>query len=165
MSRAGVHADGSASSEHRGTHKKHKLKMLVASAILGVALLIILLVGWLALRSSGAAATIDEGKYQAVFLTNGQVYFGNLEMLGGDYVRLTDIFYLQSQSASEDAAANPQETSQQGNAEDVQLIKLGSEIHGPQDEMIISEDKILFFENLKADGKVSRSISGYQSQK
>jgi len=41
------------------------------------------------------------------------------------------------------------------------LIKLGSEIHGPDDEMIVSKDQILFFENLKKDSQVSASIDKY----
>ena len=40
--------------------------------------------------------------------------------------------------------------------------KLGQEIHGPEDEMIISKDHVLFYENLKSDGKVSQSIEQYK---
>lgn len=154
-----VHADGQG---RHGKQKKSKLKTVVAIAIAVVALLILLFGGWLALRSA-TAANIDDDTYQAVFLTNGQVYFGKLDMAGGDeYARLTDIFYLQAASA-EGGAENPQETTSQ-DASDVQLIKLGTEIHGPQDEMMISKEHILFFENLKDDGKVATSIGEYQGQ-
>ena len=44
----------------------------------------------------------------------------------------------------------------------MQLIKLGSEIHGPDDEMIINKDQVLFFENLKTDSTVAKSIASYQ---
>ena len=47
---------------------------------------------------------------------------------------------------------------------DVQLVKLGSEIHGPDDAMIINKDQLLFFENLKKDGKVTDSINKYKSE-
>jgi hypothetical protein len=77
-------------------------------------------------------------------------------------MKLSDIYYLQAQAAANESE-NPQETSSKSS--DVQLIKLGNEVHGPEDEMIISKDQILFFENLKTDGKVSDSIKQYQSQK
>ena len=70
-------------------------------------------------------------------------------------------FYLQTKTTT--ASGNPQTTSDQS-ATDVQLIKLGSEIHGPNDEMIISKSQVLFFENLKKDSKVSTSIDQYQQK-
>lgn len=139
-------------------HEKNKLKF---AGIVGgiIVLLIILLSGWLIYRSS-VGAQVESNKYQAVFFTNGQVYFGNLQKLSGGYFKLTDIFYLQAKSAND--SKNPQETSDQ-QASDVQLIKLGSEVHGPEDSMIINKDQVLFFENLKKDGKVSQSIDKYNT--
>jgi hypothetical protein len=98
-----------------------------------------------------------------VFFTNGQVYFGKLQSFNSGYLKLTNIFYLQSQSSS-DTSSNPQATAkdQSGN---VQLIKLGDEIHGPEDEMIISKDQVLFYENLKAGGKVAQSIKKFTDSK
>jgi hypothetical protein len=133
--------------------------MIAGAAALG--LLLLLLVGWFVYRSS-TAANIDTSRYQAVFFTNGQVYFGKLESLNSGYMKLSDIYYLQAQATAKESE-NPQETSSKSS--DVQLIKLGNEVHGPEDEMIISKDQILFFENLKTDGKVSDSIKQYQSQK
>ncbi len=44
-----------------------------------------------------------------------------------------------------------------------QLIKLGEEVHGPEDAMIINRDQVLFYENLKPGGKVSQLIQNYKS--
>lgn len=139
-----------------------KLKLKLISLIAGAVVLLGLLVlgGWF-VYSSSTAATIDKTKYQAVFFTNGQVYFGKLQTINNGYMRLSDIFYLQAQNTEADSQ-NPQETSNKSS--DVQLIKLGNEVHGPDDEMIISKDQILFFENLKKDGKVTDSIKQYQEQ-
>ena len=103
---------------------------------------------------------IDSSKYQAVFFTNGQVYFGKLKNQGSDYLHLSDVYYLQTNADA--TSENPQQSTStdQGN---VQLIKLGDEIHGPEDEMIISKDQVLFYENLKTDGKVSQSIQEYKN--
>lgn len=108
---------------------------------------------------------IDGGKYQAVFLTNGQVYFGKLSRVGGNTYKLNKIFYLQAAqtSTAEEDAKNPQKTSTTNS--DVQLIKLGNEVHGPDDQMIIDKAQVLFYENLTKDGKVSQSIEKYYADK
>ena len=100
---------------------------------------------------------INKNEYQAVFFTNGQVYFGKLQDINNDTMTLTDIFYLQAQPATK--SSNPQPTS---SASDVQLVKLGNEVHGPEDQMVINKSQILFFENLSKTGKVSDSITKYQ---
>lgn len=144
--------------------KKSQKKFALALAGVLVAVLVVVLSGWLLYRSS-TAATIDSGKYQAVFFTNGQVYFGKLKQVNANYFKLTDVFYIQAQEADaqETDSENPQQTST--DSTDIRLIKLGSEVHGPDDEMIISKEQVLFFENLKADGKVSDSIIKYNAQK
>lgn len=147
------------------TGKRNKMKRIVITVGIVVLLVIVSLGGWFAYRSS-TSAVIDGSKFQAVFFTNGQVYFGKLQTLNGNYMKLTNIFYLQAQTAAAtDASKNPQQTAAQATS-DVKLIKLGSEVHGPNDEMVISTSQILFFENLKNDGKVAQSITTYQqSQK
>ena len=137
---------------------RKKLIILVAS-LLG--LLLVATLVWTMYRNA-STGFIDSGKYQAVFLSNGQVYFGKLHKSDDAYFKLTDIYYLQAQTKTADAK-NPQETSAANN--DVQLIKLGSEIHGPEDSMIISKEQILFFENLKSDGKVTDTITKYKNEK
>ncbi len=131
--------------------------------IIAVIIVVILgAAGWFVVRSNEqtAGVAIDTTKYQAIFFTNGQIYFGKLHALDHEYMKLTEIYYLQPQSSAEADAANPQKTTTDQN--NVQLIKLGDEIHGPQDEMIISKDQILFYENLKSDGKVSQSIEKFK---
>lgn len=149
---------------HAYKEEKSLFKRLLWPIIIVVALIILGVGGWFAWSSTqnGAATSIDKSKYQAVFFTNGQVYFGKLEMAGGDYMKLTDIYYLQSQQSTdgEKDSQNPQDAST--DQSNVRLIKLGDEIHGPEDEMTISKEQVLFFENLKADGKVTQSIGQYK---
>jgi hypothetical protein len=117
---------------------------------------------YLAMRVIGGQnSTQVKGKqYQALFLTNGQVYFGKLKKVDDSYVRLTDIYYLQVQQQVQPGQQNNAE--QQPN---VSLAKLGSELHGPEDTMYISRDQVLFWENLKDDGKVTQAIKQYQEKK
>lgn len=139
--------------------KKGSKKFLMISVGFVIAIAVIVLAILMLYRAT-PGSLIDSSKYQAVFFTNGQVYFGKLQALSGNYLRLTNIFYLQTKATD---STNPQETSKDASA-DVQLIKLGDEIHGPNDEMIINNDQVLFFENLKADGKVTQSIVTYQAK-
>jgi hypothetical protein len=104
----------------------------------------------------------DVSAYQAVFLTNGQVYFGRLSSANSDYPVLTDIYYLQVvqpplQGQQSGTAAAPQSQSQ------ISLVKLGNELHGPVDEMHISKPQILFYEDLKSDGQVVKAIEAYKA--
>lgn len=99
--------------------------------------------------------------YQAVFLTNGQVYFGKMGRGSSDYVTMTDIYYLQENGQQQGsstaqqaaAAANPQ----------LSLVKLGNELHGPQDLMFINRSQILFYENMESSGKVAQAIAAYKA--
>lgn len=160
---AGRHAGQVVHEAPRKTKKNPKgLKQLAMAAAIAGIIALIVLGGWLLYRTS-MGAHIDGSKYQAVFFTNGQVYFGKLQKLSGGYFKLNDIYYLQAKTntAPEGTSENPQETST--NQSDVELIKLGREVHGPVDEMIISKDQVLFFENLKEDGTVSQSIAKFNT--
>lgn len=152
-----------ASSRRDPREEKSKKRLLLP--IIGILVAIAAIVGGLTVLSmnKNALPAIDSSKYQAVFFTNGQVYFGKLQA-SGDYMKLTDVYYLQAQNTEEDKSEdseNPQKAS--SNQNNVQLIKLGDEIHGPADEMIIVKDQVLFYENLKSDGKVAQSIAKYKN--
>ena len=143
-------------SKQKNASKRSKLPFAII-----IAVVIIGIIGWLALlglNGKSGGTSIDKAKYQAVFFTNGQVYFGKLSTLSDENMKLTDVYYLQTKSDTA-TDANPQQTSSES---DVQLIKLGSEIHGPEDEMILSKDQVLFYENLKTEGKVAQSIESYK---
>lgn len=145
------------------TEKKRPFKRIILPIIIAVVLIAATVAGISFWNKANSGLAIDSNKYQAVFFTNGQVYFGKLQASGNDYLKLTDIFYLQAQSTEDgDTDANPQATSSDQN--NVQLIKLGNEVHGPEDQMIISKEQVLFYENLKADGKVAQSIEKYKAE-
>jgi len=137
--------------------KKNLLGIIIAVVVIVAAILAIGL--FVPPRGSSISSAIDNGKYQAVFFTNGQVYFGKLTQVNEGYFKLSGVFYLQAKDDAAETDKLQQTTDSSSNA--VQLIKLGNEIHGPQDEMVISKDQVLFFENLKAEGKVSTSIEQY----
>lgn len=140
--------------------KTNRNKPRFVALIVGLVVILLGFAGGWMLYKSSTNSSIDSNKYQALFLTNGQVYFGKLQILNSEYVKLTDIYYLQTTNTSDDKTSTLQNAS--GNSTGVQLIKLGSEIHGPSDEMVVNRDQVLFFENIKKDGQVTSSIVKYQ---
>lgn len=97
-------------------------------------------------------------KYSAVFLTNGQVYFGNIEKQDKSIINLVDIYYLQVNQGQglQNGSTN------NGTTPDISLVKLGNELHGPTDRMVISRDQVLFTETLKSDSKVVTAINNFK---
>ena len=127
---------------------------MIIGLILGFVLLAAGIGGYWFLSRSQLSTQIDSGKYQAVFLSSGQVYFGKLTAVDSQYLKLSGVFYIQSQ---QDAASEKNQITAQEST-GMQLIKLGEEVHGPEDTMVINRDQMLFFENLKSDGKVTQLI-------
>lgn len=142
------------------------LKMIIT---LVVALVIIAGLGklcWMGYNAfnSDPIANVSSSDWQAVFLVNGQVYFGKVKALGSKTLTLNDIYYLQ-------VVTKPLQQTQQGTAaaatdqqnQELTLIKLGSEIHGPSDRMVINRDQIILTEKLKTDSRVVQAILKYVS--
>ena len=131
----------------------------MATTLTVVVLVVVVLLGWYMMAPSLKVG----GAYQAVFLSNNQVYFGKAVCMGRDYVKLTDVYYLllqkPLQNQQKDEAGNPVTPQPQ-----FTLRKLGNEIHGPMDEMVINRDNILFIEGLKDDSKVVKAIADYKKQ-
>ncbi len=137
--------------------------------ILAVVLLVFVVAGVLfrdrLFPSNGTDTAMEDQQstsgYQAVFLSNGQVYFGKLSGMTASYSTLEDIYYLQvtTPPAADGSQLNQQQAAQQ---QQLSLVKLGQELHGPVDEMKINRDQILFYEDIKEDGRVMQAIREYQ---
>jgi hypothetical protein len=97
--------------------------------------------------------------YQAVFLDNGQVYFGKLSSRRSSELVLSDVYYLQFKDESSDF--NQQVDSQNP---DLTLIKLGNELHGPSDVMKINRDHVMFVEELAEGSKVVSAIKDHKKK-
>lgn len=143
------------------TADKTKLLRGAAVALLFCAtVLVVATIGYLAFAKDTGDQTkfVSTDKYQAVFLTNGQVYFGNVKDINKDFVRLTNIYYL-TQNTTTDSKG---QATADGN---YTLVKLGcQQIHDPTDEMLISQNQVSFWENLNDGGKVVTSIKAFIKQ-
>lgn len=85
-------------------------------------------------------------KLSAVFLLDGEAYFGHLDDAPwSDSVTLTDVYYL------EDARKTTTDLA-------VGLLKRGGELHQPADGMHIRRDKVLGIERVSLDSPLARAI-------
>lgn len=143
-----------------------KGRKLIATVLGAVVVLALVLAGLFLLMSQkgGQDAAVDKNKFQAVFMTNGQVYFGHLSSTEGEYVELSDIYYLQVQQDVQPSTGTNNQQGQQNANSQVSLTKLGSELHGPTDKMNISKDQVLFWEDLKDDSSVVKAINDHKNK-
>lgn len=128
----------------------------VALLFAGAALIIALT---LSFNSSGKSTSaenkiIKRDQYQAIFLNGGQVYFGKISDFNARFIKIEDIYYLRVQQQVQPGSEQP--------VQDISLAKLGNELHGPEDVMVINRDMVIFWENLKDDGQVVKAIVEYK---
>lgn len=126
---------------------------LVALVVGATVLLLALAVASLGGKSA-EAKFVDKSRLQAVFLSTGQVYFGNIEQLTEDYFVVDNIYYLQTSNTGTEANANTS----------VSLVKLGCELHSPKDRMLINRSQVTFWENLNETGQVATAVKTFQDQ-
>lgn len=94
-------------------------------------------------------------EYKAVFLDNGQVFFGKIEETGPSYLMLKDVFYVQSQVVQEDKDKREVKNI---------LVKRGSEWHGP-DLMYITTRHVVVIEPVSPNSRVAQLIKEAKAQK
>jgi len=128
--------------------------LLLFSLVIVIALIISIFTS----KSQAQSKYVNNSQYQAVFLNGGQVYFGKIGTLNDKYLTLSDIYYLRVNQT-----VQPNQTNS-NSSNDVSLVKLGCELHGPQDQMVINQGQVIFWENLKGDGQVTKAITEYKKQ-
>ncbi len=115
--------------------------------IAALLVMIVALMGVFVLQQYKASSIPEYStQYQAVVLSNNQVYFGKLENVHSQYPVLKDVFYILSKVDSE--------TKQAGNV----LVRRGKELHGPE-FMILNRQNILMIEPVKDDSQLSKMIA------
>ncbi len=92
-----------------------------------------------------ALPNVGAARYQAVFLSNGQTYFGRYIDRIGSYVKIERAYYIQTNAPADDQT--PPES---------RLIKRGNELHQPLPYVLIPKTAILFIEDLRADSPVGQ---------
>lgn len=136
---------------------KNKTPIYIAIALI----IAIALAGLLFLASKVYFPTTEKSGIKAVFLTNGQVYFGRYEGKSKEFLKLEDVYYFQGNSADAQAVANDSTTDSEEptpQLSDLKLVRQGSEVHGPNSDMQIVIENILFIQDLRSDSRVVEAI-------
>ena len=128
-------------------NKKHILVAAWVLVVVNLTLVGVLLSININLSRDNFDKIADPDTYQAVFLSNDQIYFGHLKNnQEPEYLILTDVYYVKI-----------------GDDSTGQLVKLGTiEPHGPENTMIINKEQVLFWENLKSDSRVIKTIQSLE---
>jgi hypothetical protein len=129
----------------------NNIKKIIVWAV--IIILVLLVISFLVTRMDSVETSdqymIGEG-WQAVFLNNEQTYFGKVTTINDEVIILESVYYLQDQKSLQ-AGPQPKEG-------EIALVKLGSEIHGPNNQLIIPKTSITFIENLKDTSAIVRAI-------
>jgi hypothetical protein len=142
------------SARRRGLSKGLRLisvALLFSASILLVTLIVSFVFGFGRTESS----YVNENLTQAVFLDDGQTYFGKIKSVNDKYLRLNDVYYLEGEQKQPTSPAT---------TENVEPVKLGCQSYGAVDEMLINRDHVLYWENLRTDSKVAEAIAAYKQK-
>lgn len=141
----------------KDTAKASRVAFVAFVAVIAV-LLVLLIAAMFTSKGSDTneASNVNKDQYQAVFLNGGQVYFGKINELNSKYLGMNNIYYLRVNQQ-----VQPDQQQQNAAQNDISLVKLGCELHGPEDKMIINREQIIFWENLKTDGQVAKAVEEY----
>lgn len=151
------HTNGNRKKKGRLDLSMHNLTAIIL--LFSVTIVVVGLLSFIMLnKRNDERKFVDKSKMQAVFLNGGQVYFGKINNLNEDYVRVNNIYYLR---VNQQVQPDQQKEGQQQGQQDISLVKLGCELHGPADEMLINRDQVVFWENLKDDGQVAKAVAEY----
>ncbi len=108
-------------------------------------------------------------KFQVVFLKNGQVFFGKVTETNQHVITLDHVYYLKQEEGSVLELKGPDAALNVGAFDNIDpvdgrllLIKQGGEYQGSGSDMKIPKENVLFWENLREDSHIYRSIMNSQ---
>lgn len=105
----------------------------------GVALALLITVpAALAIMDTG----IKRDQYQLIKLTTGELFFGKLQNSKGEYLLLENAYFIQDGEATTETT----------------ILSRKSTVAKGESPMRIKADKVVYWENLAKDGKISQSI-------
>jgi hypothetical protein len=129
----------------RGSSKGSSRVIFFAALMVALA---VIAAGWMI--SHPSAVSFDQ-TYQAVLLSNGQVYFGRLEGYGTENPILREVYYVQSGLNDQKQPTNI-------------LLKRGKEWHGP-DRMYLNPRQIIMVEPVGPTSRVYELIKDLKLQR
>lgn len=102
---------------------------------------------------------LGNGEIKAVFLDNGQAYFGKIERANKDFLLIENPYYLQNRTVLQEPVEEGKEPQKKQQLSLTALGGKGLQIHGPERSMYVPWDTVLYIENLKDDSEVVKLIN------
>jgi hypothetical protein len=131
----------------RTTMGRILLGVLIGAAVGGLVWL-----GILAFGGNGAfGGRVDPNRWQAVFLSNGEVYYGHLVEAGSDFYELRDAYFVVEGPAV-----------QKGSPPTQQVRPITQQFQNPEQSMLIAKQFVIKVENLSPDSQVVKAIDRLQ---
>ncbi len=136
----------------RSRHRwmKGRVSLRQSFVAVGVMAILVFVVWWVWLRSP---QPIDTGRYQVVYLTNGQAYFGKLQNTSGEYLVMKQPYTAQAIEADTSKPEQPATTA---------LLRVRDQVYGPDDSIAIRAETVAFWQNLRDDSKISAALKAKQ---
>lgn len=135
---------------------------------LGVLVLLGLSIGVFYFIDSRGILNREEGvsDTSAVFLTNGQVYFGKLDNKFGPYLRLREAKVLQTLKSLEETPST-EEGGEKKTQQKITLrpLALESTTLGPTSTVEINRSHVLLIERIRSDSKLLEALNQQAQQK
>lgn len=128
----------------KGKSLLRKILLILLIILLAVAALLLLYSLRVKYISTGPAADLSDpnaSSYYAIFLSGGQIYFGQIAENNESEIVIANSYRLQS------------------NGQTYTLLKTTDEAYGSTDKMFINRSQILYYEQLKKDSKVVELIN------
>lgn len=99
---------------------------------------------------------------KAVFLVNGQVYFGKISRETSRDIYLNNVYYIQLQDQEQPGATSTDPTK---TVQVPTLLKRGEELHRPYGDMRINREQVVAIENVGNDSPIAQQIQQLNSAK
>lgn len=144
----------SSATQHPRSNVSRKLPWVFVAVLVAV-LITAICVWWFVSRPT---SQVNQDGYQIVYMTTGQAYFGKLVSTSGEFFVLENVYVTQAQDLPENAS----DQQKQATEANTSLIKVTNQVYGPDDQMQLRADNVLFWQNLSDASKVSEAIRSAQ---
>ncbi len=147
--------------EKEGTEPKHttgKGRAVKVVLIILVFMVIVAFIG-ISLWQDGTFRNISQSirfksSYQAIFLSNGQLYFGKITEITNEYIMMDSPHFLQ-------LAQEPGEQVEPEVQPEMKLISIKDEFHKPKDFVMIEKSSVIFIEELRDVSQIADAIENF----
>lgn len=107
-------------------------------------------------KGKAAAGPAGGEPYYAVALTTGSLFFAHLKGEDAQYLYLSDVHYFQRSA--------PDPSDKKGGAPNLTLVRQASDLYAPKDELKLSRNQLLYYQELREDSPVVKSIAQQAQQ-